>query len=258
MNFNSNNPDNLIDVVIVSRGGGSIEDLWCFNDEDLAREIFSYPIPVISGVGHEIDFTICDFVSDCRVPTPTASAELVTEFGFQIQDKLEIIKTEIFKNISNYINGLSQLIKLNNSKLKNPLTLLREKSQNLDNLDLRIQQQQAIIISSKKSQIEKISTNISHNNPISKLQLISNKIDLILVNLNRGIKEKIFLKQNSLKELLKTIEILNPLSILDRGYAIVLNEKGEAIKSYKQVKKGQTLSTRLSEGTIDVEVKKNN
>ena len=258
MNFNSNNPDNLIDVVIVSRGGGSIEDLWCFNNEDLAREIFSYPIPVISGVGHEIDFTICDFVSDCRVPTPTASAELVTEFSFQIQDKLEIIKTKIFRNISNYINGLNQLIKLNNSKLKNPLTLLREKSQNLDNLDLRIQQQQLMIISSKKGQIEKILTNINHNNPISKLQIISNKIDLILVNLNRGIKERIFLKQNSLKELLKTIEILNPLSILDRGYAIVLNEKGEAIKSYKQVKKGQTLSTRLSEGTIDVEVKKNN
>ena len=258
MNFNSNNPDNLIDVVIVSRGGGSIEDLWCFNNEDLAREIFSYPIPVISGVGHEIDFTICDFVSDCRVPTPTASAELVTEFSFQIQDKLEIIKTKIFRNISNYINGLNQLIKLNNSKLKNPLTLLREKSQNLDNLDLRIQQQQLMIISSKKGQIEKILTNINHNNPISKLQLISNKIDLHLINLKRNIKEKIFLKKNNLKELLKSIEMLNPLSILDRGYAIVLNEKGEAIKSYKQVDKGQTLTARLSKGTIDVEVKNNN
>ena len=258
MNFNSNNPDNLIDVVIVSRGGGSIEDLWCFNNEDLAREIFSYPIPVISGVGHEIDFTICDFVSDCRVPTPTASAELVTEFSFQIQDKLEIIKTKIFRNIFNYINGLSQLIKLNNSKLKNPLTLLREKSQNLDNLDLRIQQQQLMIISSKKGQIEKILTNINHNNPISKLQLISNKIDLHLINLKRNIKEKIFLKKNNLKELLKSIEMLNPLSILDRGYAIVLNEKGEAIKSYKQVDKGQTLTARLSKGTIDVKVKNNN
>lgn len=258
MNFNSNNPDNLIDVVIVSRGGGSIEDLWCFNNEDLAREIFSYPIPVISGVGHEIDFTICDFVSDYRVPTPTASAELVTEFSFQIQDKLEIIKTKIFRNISNYINGLNQLIKLNNSKLKNPLTLLREKSQNLDNLDLRIQQQQLMIISSKKGQIEKILTNINHNNPISKLQIISNKIDLHLINLKRNIKEKIFLKKNNLKELLKSIEMLNPLSILDRGYAIVLNEKGEAIKSYKQVDKGQTLTARLSKGTIDVEVKNNN
>ena len=258
MNFNSNNPDNLIDVVIVSRGGGSIEDLWCFNNEDLAREIFSYPIPVISGVGHEIDFTICDFVSDCRVPTPTASAELVTEFSFQIQDKLEIIKTKIFRNISNYINGLNQLVKLNNSKLKNPLTLLREKSQNLDNLDLRIQQQQLMIISSKKGQIEKILTNINHNNPISKLQIISNKIDLHLINLKRNIKEKIFFKKNNIKELLKSIEMLNPLSILDRGYAIVLNEKGEAIKSYKQVDKGQTLTARLSKGTIDVEVKNNN
>ena len=258
MNFNSNNPDNLIDVVIVARGGGSIEDLWCFNNEDLAREIFSYPIPVISGVGHEIDFTICDFVSDCRVPTPTASAELVTEFSFQIQDKLEIIKTKIFRNISNYINGLNQLVKLNNSKLKNPLTLLREKSQNLDNLDLRIQQQQLMIISSKKGQIEKILTNINHNNPISKLQIISNKIDLHLINLKRNIKEKIFFKKNNIKELLKSIEMLNPLSILDRGYAIVLNEKGEAIKSYKQVDKGQTLTARLSKGTIDVEVKNNN
>ena len=258
MNFNSNNPDNLIDIVIVSRGGGSIEDLWCFNNEDLAREIFSYPIPVISGVGHEIDFTICDFVSDCRVPTPTASAGLVTEFSFKIQDKLEIIKTKIFRNISNYINGLSQLIKLNNSKLKNPLTLLREKSQNLDNLDLRIQQQQLMIISSKKGQIEKMLTNINHNNPISRLQLISNKIDLHLINLKRNIKEKIFFKKNNIKELLKSIEILNPLSILDRGYAIVLNEKGEAIKSYEQVDKGQTLTARLSKGTIDVEVKNNN
>jgi exodeoxyribonuclease VII large subunit len=147
---------------------------------------------------------------------------------------------------------------LNNSKLKNPLTLLREKSQNLDNLDLRIQQQQLMIISSKKGQIEKILTNINHNNPISKLQLISNKIDLHLINLKRNIKEKIFLKKNNLKELLKSIEMLNPLSILDRGYAIVLNEKGEAIKSYEQVDKGQTLKARLSKGSIDVEVKNNN
>ena len=135
---------------------------------------------------------------------------------------------------------------------------MREKSQNLDNLDLRIQQQQLMIISSKKGQIEKILTNINQNNPISKLQLISNKIDLHLINLKRNIKEKIFFKKNNIKELLKSIEMLNPLSILDRGYAIVLNEKGEAIKSYKQVDKGQTLTARLSKGTIDVEVKNNN
>ena len=81
INFNELNQENAIDVVILSRGGGSIEDLWCFNNEELAREIYSFPIPTISGVGHEIDFTICDFVADIRVPTPTASAELVTELS---------------------------------------------------------------------------------------------------------------------------------------------------------------------------------
>ena len=180
----------------------------------------------------------------------------VTEFSFQVQDKLKIIKTRILKNISNYVNGLNQLVIINNSKLKSPLTLLREKSQNLDNLDLRIQQQHALIISNKKNQIEKLSASISHNNPISKLNLISNEVDIIFNNLNRSIKEKIFINKNTLKEFLKNIEILNPLSILDRGYAIVLNDKGQAIKSKNQVNEGQALTTRLSDGTIDVEVKK--
>ena len=86
--FNENNIQNQIDTVILARGGGSIEDLWCFNNEDLAREISAFPLPTISGVGHEIDFTICDFVSDIRSPTPTAAAELVSEFNFKALDKL--------------------------------------------------------------------------------------------------------------------------------------------------------------------------
>jgi exodeoxyribonuclease VII large subunit len=88
LKFNENNQDNPIDLVLLSRGGGSIEDLWCFNNENLAREIASFPIPTISGVGHEIDFTICDFVSDMRAPTPTASAEIATEFYFQAMDRI--------------------------------------------------------------------------------------------------------------------------------------------------------------------------
>ena len=97
--FNDNNPNNIIDVVVISRGGGSIEDLWCFNNEDLARQIAAFPIPVISGVGHEIDFTICDFVSDMRAPTPTASAEIVTEFNYQVYDKLIEIQNDLKRSI---------------------------------------------------------------------------------------------------------------------------------------------------------------
>ena len=255
--YNESNSDNKIDVVILTRGGGSIEDLWCFNNEELAREIFTFPIPVISGVGHEIDFTICDFVSDIRVPTPTASAELVTEFNFQIQDRLNICKTDIFKMAINLQNKLSQRINLNKSKLKNPLTLIREKSQNLDNFDLRIQKQLISIFSIKKNQIDKIKSNINFNNPLSKLNLISNKIELLLNNLDRSCRERILSKKKYLNEQLNNISILNPLSILDRGYSIVLNNKGRAIKSSDQVSKGEVLKARLSSGSIDVEVKKN-
>ena len=255
--FNEINPENKIDVVILSRGGGSIEDLWCFNNEDLAREIFSFPIPTISGVGHEIDFTICDFVSDIRVPTPTASAELVTEFNFRLQDKINEFKSNIYKNIKKLFTDLNQKIEMNQSKLKSPLALLREKNQNLDNLDLRIQQQQEFILSKKRNKIEKIASEINYNNPLAKLNLISNKINLLLKNLKRSTKDKINNNHNTLDKLLKNIEILSPLAILDRGYAIVLNDKGKAIKSSKEVSKGDLLNTRLSKGIISVEVKKN-
>ena len=255
--FNEINPENKIDVVILSRGGGSIEDLWCFNNEDLAREIFSFPIPTISGVGHEIDFTICDFVSDIRVPTPTASAELVTEFNFRLQDKINEFKSNIYKNIKRLFTDLNQKIEMNQSKLKSPLALLREKNQNLDNLDLRIQQQQEFILSKKRNRIEKIASEINYNNPLAKLNLISNKLNLLLKNLKRSTKEKLNKNHNTLDKLLKNIEILSPLAILDRGYAIVLNDKGKAIKSSKEVSKGDLLDTRLSKGIISVEVKKN-
>ena len=257
ISFNRENSGNEIDVVILSRGGGSIEDLWCFNSEELAREIFSFPIPTISGVGHEIDFTICDFVSDIRVPTPTASAELVTEFNFTLRDKIFKYKEELRKNIHNYLENLNQLINLNKSKLKDPLTLLREKSQHLDNLDLRIRQQKKLLISNNKNKLERLSDNLNNNNPISKLDLMHDKVNSLFDNLNRGISQKIQFNNSLLTKLYKNIEILNPLSILDRGYAIVMNKKGEAIKSTKKVAKGEKLKARLSDGLMDIEVLNN-
>jgi len=255
--FNKENSENEIDVVILSRGGGSIEDLWCFNNEELAREIFSFPIPTISGVGHEIDFTICDFVSDMRVPTPTASAELVTEFNFNLRDKILKYKEELRKNIHNYLENLNQLINLNISKLKDPLTMLREKSQHLDNLDLRIRQQKKLLISNNKNKLERLSDNLNNNNPISKLDLMHDKVNSLFDSLNREMNQKIQFNSSLLAKLYKNIEILNPLSILDRGYAIVMNKKGEAIKSTKKVAKGERLKARLSDGLMDIEVLNN-
>ncbi len=255
INFNDINGDNKIDVVILSRGGGSIEDLWCFNNEELAREIFSFPIPTISGVGHEIDFTICDFVSDKRVPTPTAAAELVTEFIYQLSDKLKNNKIKLNKNIKNVFEDMKQSIDLNKSKLKNPITLLREKSQRLDNMDAKLQQNHKSILLVKSNKMNMMISSLTNRNPLSKLHLKKDKINTLLNNLNRNIEEKLKTNQNNLEKLCKNIEILNPLSILDRGYAIVTNEEGVAVKSSKEVSKGEKLTARLSNGLIDIEVK---
>ena len=257
ISFNKENPGNEIDVVILSRGGGSIEDLWCFNNEELAREIFSFPIPTISGVGHEIDFTICDFVSDIRVPTPTASAELVTEFNFKLKDEILKYKDKLRKNIYNYLENLNQLIDLNKSKLKDPLTMLREKSQHLDNLDLRIRQQKKLLLSNNKNKLARLSDNLNNNNPKSKFDLMHDKVNSLFDSLNREMNQKIQFNSSLLAKLYKNIEILNPLSILDRGYAIVMNKKGEAIKSTKKVAKGEKLKARLSDGLMDIEVLNN-
>ena len=255
INFNECNPVNKIDVVILTRGGGSIEDLWCFNNEELAREIFSFPIPTISGVGHEIDFTICDFVSDIRVPTPTASAELVTEFNFQLGEKLKNIMTKMHESALNKVEGLNQYVDLNRSKLKNPMALLREKSQRLDIVDLKLHQHYKNLILNKINKIKDLDTRLNIKSPLTKLILLQDKIQSIYANINRGIQSKLKANRNFLEKLTKNINILSPLSILDRGYAIIMNNKGLALKSSKETAKGEKLKARLSKGSIEIEVK---
>ena len=254
MKFNELNK-NKIDVVVLTRGGGSIEDLWCFNNEELAREIHTFPIPTISGVGHEIDFTICDFVSDLRVPTPTASAEVVTEFNFNLIDRLNDLKIDIHKAVLNFMENLNQKIQLLKSKLNSPKASLREKTQKLDNIEILFQKYQQMILSNKKSVINDLNSELNLKNPITKLNNITSKVDGLSDKLNFMLNQKLDNQKNNLDKLHKSINILSPLSILDRGYSIILNEKGSAIKSSNDVNKGDTLKARLSKGTIDLKVK---
>ena len=254
MKFNERNK-NKIDVVVLTRGGGSIEDLWCFNNEELAREIHTFPIPTISGVGHEIDFTICDFVSDLRVPTPTASAEVVTEFNFNLIDRLNDLRIDIHKAVLNFTENLNQKIQLLKSKLKSPKASLREKTQKLDNIEILFQKYQQMILSNKKSVINDLNSELNLKNPITKLNNIASKVDALSEKLNFMLSQKLDNRKNNLDKLQKSINILSPLSILDRGYSIILNKKGSAIKSSNDVNKGDTLKARLSKGMIDLEVK---
>ena len=258
VDFNKKNESNPVDLVVFARGGGSIEDLWCFNNEELAREIFNFPIPTISGVGHEIDFTICDFVSDIRVPTPTAAAELITEFNFQLQDRFSEIELNLERNILQRIENLKLHIDNKKVKLKNPLTKLREISQSIDNVDLRLHQNQKLIIANYKNAINLLSKGINSFSPEKKLIDLNKQVVVFNDVLKKIISTKFKLFNNQLIELNKNLDILNPLSILDRGYAIVTNDSGKAIKSSKEVSRGELLKARLSKGTLEVDVKNKN
>jgi exodeoxyribonuclease VII large subunit len=221
-----------LDVLIVGRGGGSIEDLWCFNEEIVARAIYDLEIPVISAVGHEIDFTIADFVADLRAPTPTGAAEMAVP---DIRDitklilQLEIRSKNSIKNILKIKN--ERLNKLKTSYiLKNPLSIYQIKEEKFDNLFERLTKSYKNII-------------VTNQN---KIQLLENKlINSINVNLNNN--------KSNFAKIIGKLEVLNPLLTIKRGYSVVRKDN-KVISSIKDLKKKDNLELELKDGKINVKV----
>ena len=253
--FNDHNQDNPIDLVLICRGGGSIEDLWCFNNENLAREIASFPIPTISGVGHEIDFTICDFVSDMRAPTPTASAEIATEFNFQAKDKIINLYIDLGRTITNSILNKIQKIEYLKKNIRSPLMILREQNQKIDSYELQLKQNIKMLLTENKQTLSLLRSRLKERSPNKYIQQLNTNIDNIKNLIKKEIKSSINRNSVLIQEYEKNLEILNPLSILERGYSIIQNKSGESIKSNQDVKVGETLTARLNKGFLDMEVK---
>lgn len=222
-----------LDVIICGRGGGSIEDLWCFNEEMVARAIYESKIPVISAVGHEIDFTIADFVADLRAPTPTGAAEMAVPNITDLNNLFNQLKIRATKAIQNKIDGTENRLKTVTSKqiLKNPLSIYEIKEQRLDNLLDRLQ----LFIANKLKE-----DNLRYH------KIIDNKL----------LKEPTKILENKEYQfniLLKTVTILNPMKLLDSGYSIVKN-KNEVITSVKLVNVDDVINIALKDGTIDAKV----
>ena len=222
-----------LDTIIVGRGGGSIEDLWAFNEEIVARAIFECKTPIISAVGHEIDFTISDFVADLRAPTPTGAAEMavpqlndVINYLNQINIRLNNTLTNEIKNYRNRLNDLT-----NRNILKNPITIYQTKELIFDSIIERL----------------KHSINIIINNNDKKLIELTNSY--ILKNPSQIIDKK----KNTYMNLLSKLETLSPLLTLKRGYTITKKDN-KVIKSKKQVKKGDHLTIDFEDGNINTEV----
>lgn len=223
-----------LDVLIVGRGGGSIEDLWAFNEEIVARAIYNSKIPIISAVGHEIDYTIADFVADLRAPTPTGAAEMAVPNMPDLINYIEQLKIRLNRNITNKINNLMD--NLNKYKtsyvLANPLASFEIKEQKLD----------TYINSLNNSIVYKL------NNAITKYNHLKN--NHILIN-----PQELFIKYNNSMELIvNKLELLNPLNVLSKGYT-VSKVNNKVIKSIKDVKVDDKLNIKLLDGEIETIVK---
>ncbi|MDA9205029.1 exodeoxyribonuclease VII large subunit [Gammaproteobacteria bacterium] len=256
LNYNNLNPDNAFDVILICRGGGSIEDLWAFNNESLAREIFDFPLPIISGVGHEIDFTIVDFVADLRAPTPTAAAELVTEYYFQLNDRLEEWKASLGYLVQSRLTEKSQTLLFKSQNLKSPLTMLKEQSQSLDNIEMRLANTVQGIISNAKQNFQLATSKIYQSSTLQRFENYEDRIKTNLRSLNFQMKNLIDKKKLMLESIATNLNAISPLAVLDRGYAIVMNENGQALKSSKDIKVGDTVTTRLGDGGFTSNVSK--
>ena len=267
-----------IDTLIVGRGGGSIEDLWPFNEEIVARAIYNSKIPVISAVGHEIDFTIADFVADLRAPTPTAAAELAVPDINTIITYLNNAKSRCYNFMQNYIEQKRILLsKLQDSyAIKNPNNIYEIKEQKLDLIIDNLNRNINKIIDDNRIRLFKSTSNYILNNPNMLYNLKKQKLELLEIDLNRNINKVLDntqtrlsksidsyvlnnpdilykYKSTNLDSLISKLEVLNPMNTLKRGYAIVRN-KDKVISNIKDVKQKDILTINLKDGNIKTEV----
>lgn len=245
-----------IDVMIVGRGGGSIEELWAFNEEEVARAIFASPIPIISAVGHETDFTIADFVADLRAPTPTGAAELAAP---HIEDLLERIitrKTRLTRGIREKVE--KQKIRLSRLQksyaFRYPKVLHDQKMEQLDKQQELLQRNMKKLYEKKCEKIMHIHKQLERNHP-KELILNGNKERILLEkNLVRNMQLILQQKKHSFSSVIGKIDALSPLKIMDRGYNLTYSKEGKLISSTKQVDKGDNIEVKLADGTIEAQV----
>ena len=248
-----------IDVLIVGRGGGSIQDLWAFNEEIVARAIYEARVPIISAVGHEIDFTIADFVSDMRAPTPTGAAEMAVPTISEINNMINSYEIRLNEFTNNLLH--KSKLRLDNIKgsyiLKNPLSLYEIKEQKLDNFIDIINNNINKRLESNKIILDNLKNSYVLKNPLSLFEIKKEKLVFNEKTIYNSIKNIILKNDYSYKMLLNTLKLVNPLGILEKGYSLVTKDN-ELIKDSNLLKENDLINIRMHSGNIKATVREVN
>ncbi len=243
---------NEVDVLIVGRGGGSLEDLWCFNEEAVARAIYHCELPIVSAIGHEIDVTIADFVADVRAATPSAAAELVSPDTSTLLQQVAQLKQQLVRSLQKRITHHRNNSSLLEQQLlrSHPQNVLNSHNQKVDELSIRLNNVIGKQLNQKKAQqaqlnhqfkLQQGAINISHKQ--SNLKYLSGQLEQL-------INSKLTTAKSQLDNHAKQLNIVSPLATLDRGFSITSNEKQQVITSVEQVVVDEVIETRLVDGTV--------
>ncbi|TMP36751.1 exodeoxyribonuclease VII large subunit [Pseudoalteromonas rubra] len=244
-----------VDVLIVGRGGGSLEDLWCFNEETVARAIFASQLPVISAVGHEIDTTISDYVADLRAPTPSAAAELVSPDGAEIQAQLGQQKQRLSSAMQRYLAHHTQQLQNSHQRLllQHPQAQLMQQAQKVDELSSRLHRAMHHQQHRAQSRVTLAQHRLAQFHPEQKLRYAHQHLDSLKEKLTRTLQASQQQRTQQLALLAARLDSVSPLAVLSRGYSIT--KSGEkVVKSTRDVTTGDILTTELHDGRLQAQV----
>ncbi len=239
------------DVLIVGRGGGSLEDLWAFNEEIVARAIHDCPLPVVSAIGHEVDFTIADFVADVRAPTPSAAAELLSPDKNAWLKRLIRLEGRLEQQMRQQLRQRRQQIEWLGKRLKHPGRRLQENAQRLDELELRLAQAWRNLSRHQRARLDTLQARLERHSPSVRLQQLQQSQRELTRRLHQSMLQQLRLWQQKLATQAHALETVSPLATLSRGYAIVSAAKtNKVLQRSSEITVGERINARLQHGQL--------
>ena len=240
------------DVLVLARGGGSIEDLWCFNEEALARAIHRCPIPLVTGIGHETDFTIADFVADRRAPTPSAAAEMITPDALQWRDDLERARLRLGRMMRRSIEERRTRLSLLRRALPDPQRRVQDLSQRLDGLLARSQRALLRTAERRRDALRALLSRLHGQAPATVVRAYRIRAGVLRSRLDRCMQYALETRRAQIRSLQRALAAVGPQQTLDRGYAIVSRQRdGKVLRDAAQVEPGEPIEARLARGRLE-------